>query len=86
MQQAKVTFKGQITIPKAVREALDIREGDSVTFMVEENHAVLKPLKKKNLLDFYGAFPTKRPYPGLETVRKEVHNKIAERFAGRKKP
>jgi hypothetical protein len=54
--------------------------------MVEENHAVLKPLKKKNLLDFYGAFPTKHPYPGLETVRKEVHNKIAERFAGRKKP
>ena len=86
MQQAKVTFKGQITIPKAVRDALDIREGDFVTFMVEENHAVLKPLKKKNLLDFYGAFPATRPYSGIETVRKEVHNKIAKRFAGRKKP
>lgn len=85
MQQAKVTFKGQITIPKAVREALDIRQGDSVTFRVEGDHAILNPLKKKALLDFYGAFPATRPYPGLEATRKEVHHKIAERFAGRKK-
>lgn len=85
MQQAKVTFKGQITIPKAVRKALDIREGDSVTFMVEGNHAVLKPLKKKALLDFYGALPATRPYPGLEVVRKEVHHKVGQRFHRRKK-
>ena len=86
MQQAKVTFKGQITIPKAVREALDIREGDSVTFQLDGNQAVLKPLKKKPLVDFFGAFPTKRPYPGLEAMRKEVHHTIGKRFAGRKKP
>jgi antitoxin PrlF len=86
MQQAKVTFKGQITIPKAVREALDIRQGDSVTFTLEGNRAVLKPVKKKAILDFYGAFPARRPYPGLEAVRKEVHRKVAERIDGRKKP
>ncbi len=86
MQQAKVTFKGQITIPKAVREALDICEGDSVTFRIDGNHAVLKPLKKKPLVDFFGAFPTKRPYPGLEAMRKEVHHKIADRIVERKKP
>lgn len=85
MQQAKVTFKGQITIPKAVREALDIREGDSITFQLDGNQAVLKPLKKKPLVDFFGAFPTKRPYPGLEAMRKEVHDKIGKRFAGSKK-
>ena len=86
MQRAKVTFKGQITIPKAVREALDIQAGDSVIFMLERGHAVLKPLKKKALLDFYGSFPSKRPYPGLETVRKEIHHKMAERIAERKRP
>ena len=85
MQQAKVTFKGQITIPKAVREALDIREGDSITFQLDGNQAVLKPLKKKPLVDFFGAFPTKRPYPGLESIRKEVHDKIGKRFARKKK-
>lgn len=85
MQQAKVTFKGQITIPKAVRKALDIQEGDSVTFIVEGDHAVLKPLKKKALLDFYGAFPATRPYPGFEAVREEVHHKIGQQFHKRKK-
>jgi AbrB family looped-hinge helix DNA binding protein len=86
MQQAKVTFKGQITIPKAVREALDIQAGDSVTFRLGRDHAVLKPLKKKALLDFYGAFPAEHPYPGVKAVRKEVHRKIADRIVARKKP
>jgi len=86
MQQAKVTFKGQITIPKSVREALDIREGDSVTFRIDGNQAVLKPLKKKPLVDFFGVFPTKRPYLGLEAMRKEVHHKIPDRIFERKKP
>ena len=86
MQAAKVTFKGQITIPKAVRDALDIQSGDSVTFKLEKDHAVLKPLKKKALLDFYGTFPATRPYPGLEDMRKEAHHKIADRIVGRKKP
>jgi AbrB family looped-hinge helix DNA binding protein len=38
---AKVTSKGQVTVPKAVREALGIREGDEVVFRVEGNRAVL---------------------------------------------
>ncbi|MFO7590539.1 MAG: AbrB/MazE/SpoVT family DNA-binding domain-containing protein [Acidimicrobiia bacterium] len=38
---AKVTSKGQVTVPKAVRDALGIREGDDVVFRVEGNRAVL---------------------------------------------
>ncbi len=38
---AKVTSKGQVTVPKAVRDALGIREGDDVVFRVEGTHAVL---------------------------------------------
>lgn len=38
---AKVSSKGQITVPKAVREALGIEEGDDVVFRVEGNRAVL---------------------------------------------
>ena len=32
---ARVSSKGQITIPRAVREALGIKEGDEVLFRVE---------------------------------------------------
>jgi AbrB family looped-hinge helix DNA binding protein len=38
---AKVTSKGQITVPKAVRDALGINEGDEVVFRVEGDRAVM---------------------------------------------
>jgi AbrB family looped-hinge helix DNA binding protein len=38
---AKVTSKGQVTVPKSVRDALGIKEGDEIVFRVEGNRAVL---------------------------------------------
>lgn len=38
---AKVTSKGQVTLPRVVREALGIKEGDEVVFRVEGSRAVL---------------------------------------------
>lgn len=38
---AKVTSKGQVTVPKAIRQALGIKDGDAVFFRVEGNHALL---------------------------------------------
>src|SRR5450759_5273019 len=38
---ARVTSKGQVTVPKAVRDALGIMQGDQVVFRVEGNRAVL---------------------------------------------
>lgn len=34
---AKVTSKGQVTIPRAVRDKLGISEGDEIVFRVEEH-------------------------------------------------
>jgi len=80
MRKAKITYKGQVTIPKKIRNILAIQEGDSVIFTIEGDHAVVRPIKKKALVDFYGSLPATRPYPGLESVRKEVHEKIAKHF------
>jgi antitoxin PrlF len=38
---AKLSSKGQVTVPKAVREALGLNEGDELLFRVEGNHAVI---------------------------------------------
>ncbi len=38
---ARMSSKGQLTVPKAVRDALGIGEGDSVVFRVEGSRAVL---------------------------------------------
>jgi AbrB family looped-hinge helix DNA binding protein len=36
-----VTSKGQVTVPKAVRDALGIKDGDQVVFRLDGNRAVL---------------------------------------------
>jgi len=38
---AKLTSKGQITVPKVVREALGLEAGDELVFRVEGDRAVL---------------------------------------------
>jgi len=81
MEKTKITFKGQITIPKKIRSALALKEGDSLIFTVEGDHAIVKPFKKKSLLDFYGTLPASRAYPGLEPIREEVHKKRAKRLS-----
>lgn len=80
MWEAKVTLKGQVTIPKVVRTALAIHEGDSVLFALEGDRAILSPLKKKPLPKIYGALPATRPYPSLQAIRREVQQKRGQRF------
>ena len=55
---AKVTTKGQVTIPKAIRDAFGIRSNDKVDFVREGERIVLMPLK--TLKDFRGVVRTKR--------------------------
>jgi len=40
---AKITSKGQITIPKAVRETMGLEEGDYVVFEPEDDRIILRP-------------------------------------------
>jgi AbrB family looped-hinge helix DNA binding protein len=49
---AKVTSKGQITVPKPVRDALGIEPGDELVFRVEGGRAVLS--KTADLLALAG--------------------------------
>jgi antitoxin PrlF len=39
--RAKMTFKGQVTIPRSVREALAVREGDELLFRIERSRALI---------------------------------------------
>ena len=42
MELAKVTTKGQITIPKSIREKLDLKEGSKIIFLQKGNDIVIK--------------------------------------------
>jgi len=42
MPSASLTSKGQITIPKVIRDWLQLRTGDRVDFVVDGEHVVLQ--------------------------------------------
>ena len=43
MLTTTMTSKGQVTVPKEVRQRLGLRRGSRVAFAVEGDHAVLRP-------------------------------------------
>lgn len=46
LDTAKLTSKGQITIPKQIRDLLKLEQGDSVVFYVAENKNIKIANKK----------------------------------------
>ncbi|MET8774466.1 AbrB/MazE/SpoVT family DNA-binding domain-containing protein [Nocardia sp. NPDC004654] len=50
---ARLTSKGQLTVPKAVRDALDLQVGDNVHFRVEGQIVVLA--RTPDLLELAGS-------------------------------
>ena len=42
MITAKVTSKSQTTIPKKIREKLDIHSNDTIVFEIEDDHAIIR--------------------------------------------
>ncbi len=69
---ARVTSKGQVTVPKEVRDALGIKEGDQIIFRVEEDRAIVA--RTPNLLDMAGAVdvPAAKRGVGWDEVRRSA--------------
>jgi antitoxin PrlF len=73
--RAKITSKGQVTIPKSVRVALDLHEGDELLFRVERSRAVIG--KTPDFLSLAGSVPVPAARRGtpwddvLRTTRRE---------------
>ncbi len=47
-KQAKITSKGQITVPLAVRKALGVRPGDALLFEQDETGVRVKPVRTRS--------------------------------------
>ncbi len=70
---ARITSKGQITIPKSVREALKLTEGDQVVFrVIEGERAILA--RTPDLLELAGSVSVPADVRGLpwEEIRRRA--------------
>ena len=47
----KMTSKGQITIPKELRDRFNVDEGDQFKIFIQDDKILLEPVKKKKLSD-----------------------------------
>lgn len=81
MATATLTTKGQITIPKSVRDSLHLRSGDKIAFVLRgDSEAVLKPLTK-SVEDVFGTLH--EPSQQRRTVT-EMNAAVAKRFRSHK--
>ena len=76
MQAVKVLHKGQITLPKEIREGLDIKEGDTLVIEKTDKEIILK--KSKTIHDYIGFLP-KPGIPIEEMIEKATEEAVRER-------
>lgn len=80
MPNSVITRKGQVTIPKAIRDEVDWREGDRVSFVVRDREVVLKVVRG-SILDLEGSVePGSRP-EDFDEIRRAVRQSRARRAA-----
>ncbi|HEX2162801.1 MAG TPA: type II toxin-antitoxin system PrlF family antitoxin [Thermoanaerobaculia bacterium] len=78
MATAAITSKGQVTLPKAVRDHLHVDQGDRVEFVVEADGSVKVQRLARSVRELYGI--ARRP--GMEPLSvEEMDAEIAQYLA-----
>jgi len=75
-----ITRKGQVTIPKPLREKLQIKEGDNLVFEMKDNLLILKKKERKSILNLGGIARGRKVGIGSEReyTKKVVSKRIAK--------
>ena len=68
--ESAITSKGQTTLPKPVREALGVRPGDRVRYVILDHEVRIIPVRPVRRL--YGAFPHDGPPVTLQDMERAV--------------
>ena len=78
MNESYLTSRGQVTIPRDVRRALGLVEGDRVAFVPDGHLVLLFPIKG-DILSLKGAL--KRSHKGGAIDFKKLREKVSEKWA-----
>jgi AbrB family looped-hinge helix DNA binding protein len=77
MATATLTSKGQVTIPKKIRDKLGLKPGDKIDFEVDENGKLQVMTKKYSIADMAGMLY--RPGQKAKSIE-EMNEGVAEYF------
>lgn len=80
MPTSLVTRKSQVTIPKEIREQVELEVGDRVSFVVRDGEIVLKP-PPKSILDLRGSVKAKQHPEDFDAVRQQTKAAVGSRVA-----
>jgi antitoxin PrlF len=84
MNHSRISSKGQIVIPKILRDRLDWHEGDDVVFYEDNGKLTLQTLPKRTLNEMAALLPgleAKVPYSSFEELLELEKQSGKERHA-----
>lgn len=83
MPTSTITSKGQITIPRTVRERLDWKTGDRLDFTVDASGRVIVELATGDVRELRGLLhrPGRKPV-SVEEMNEAIRRSAAARFLG----
>jgi AbrB family looped-hinge helix DNA binding protein len=81
MAGSTLTTKGQVTIPKAVRDALGVHAGDRVSFVVREDGVVELRPETVDLRGMYGMLEHAGKPVSVDEMSRAVARTAAASFA-----
>ncbi len=79
MITTKMTSKGQVTIPKEIRDKLELQPGDTLEFKLEDNNTVQVRAVNRSVKELFGMFKHKadRAYT-VEEMNESIGLAVAE--------
>ena len=81
MALATLTTKGQVTIPKIIRDALKISTGDKIEIIVtEKREAIIRPVSKKVDDIFCKLHKAGKKAVSIEDMNDAVRNRMRDKF------
>jgi AbrB family looped-hinge helix DNA binding protein len=81
MPYSTITSKGQVTIPRQIREKLELKVGDKLNFQYQKNGTVLLAVASKKVNEVYGmlAYRAKKPV-SVEQMNEGIRNHIRNKY------
>lgn len=81
MSLATLTTKGQVTIPKKIRESLKLHTGDKIEItLTSEMEAIIRPVSKKVDDIFCKLCKPDRKKVSLEKINDTIKNRMKSEF------